>query len=149
MSSTYAFRYAHSQSSMEYLVKVSRLGSKALIFGVGLGDDKTASFEVKAEDYISEGSLKKTSDSQSISKIQEIFISPGRMIDLSSLFRINIIQKLAPGIQKEGYEDTSAAAQPRHEETRQPQQSQHNPLRDDPQRPAIPYPFDDPLAAAP
>src|SRR5256885_2314426 len=95
-SSTYAFRYAHSQSSMEYLVKVNRLGSKALIFGVGLGDDKTASFEVKAQDYISEGSLNGMSDSQSSSKIQDIFISPGRMTDLSSLFRIHIIQKLAP-----------------------------------------------------
>jgi hypothetical protein len=135
---------------MEYLVKVSRLGNKALIFGVGLGDDKTASFEVKAQDYISEGSLNGTSYSQSSSKIQEIFISLGRMTDLSSLFRINIIQKLAPGIQKEGYEDTSSATvQPRHEETRQPEQPRHNPLRDDPQRPARPYPFDDPLAAAP
>ena len=148
-SSTYAFRYAHSQSSMEYLVKVSRLGSKALIFGVGLGDDKTASFEVKAEDYISEGSLTGTPDSQA-SNIQDIFISPGRMTDLSSLFRVNIIQKLAPGIQKEGYEDnTSTAAQSRQEETRQPQQPQRNPLRDDREPPARPYPFDDPLAAAP
>ena len=100
--------------------------------------------------YISEGSLNGTPDSESSSRIQETFISPGRMTDLSSLFRINIIQKLAPGIQKEGYEDTSsAAARPRHQETRQPEQPQHNPLRDDPQRPARPYPFDDPLAAAP
>src|SRR5256885_12489449 len=121
-SSTYAFRYAHSQSAMEYLVKVSRLGSKALIFGVGLGDDKTASFEVKVQDYISEGSLKGAPESEG-PKIQDIFISPGRMEDLSSLFRANIIQKLAPGIQKEGYEDTSSAAQPRQQETRPPQQA--------------------------
>jgi hypothetical protein len=149
-SSTYAFRYAHSQSSMEYLVKISRLGTKALIFGVALGDDRTASFEVKAQDYVSEESLKGPPDSPSGSKIQDIFISPERMTDLSSLFRQNIIQKLAPGIQKEGYEDnTSTAAQQRREETRQPQEPQHNPLRDDREPPARPYPFDDPLAAAP
>ncbi|KKY25877.1 putative pi31 proteasome regulator [Diplodia seriata] len=53
-SSFYAFRYAHDQSSMEYLVKVNRLGTKAVILAVGLGDDKTASFEVVARDYISE-----------------------------------------------------------------------------------------------
>jgi hypothetical protein len=148
--STYAFRYAHSQSSMEYLVKVSRLGSKALIFGVALGDDKTASFEVKAQDYVSEGSMKGSAESKSDSKIQEIFISPGRMTDLSSLFRLNIIQKLAPGIHKEGYEDnTSAAAQRSLGEAEQPHPPQHNPLRDDREPPASPYPFDDPLATAP
>ena len=134
---------------MEFLVKISRLGTKALIFGVGLGDDKTASFEIKAQDYISEGSLNAAQDPQH-SRIQDIFISPGRMTDLSSLFRMNIIQKLAPGIQKAGYEDdTSTAAQTRQEETRQPQQPQRNPLREDREPPARPYPFDDPLAAAP
>jgi len=148
-SSTYAFRYAHAQSSMEYLVKVSRLGNKALIYGVGLGDDKTASFEIKAQDYISEGSLKEAMpESELGSKIKDVFISSGRMTDLSSLFQSNIIQKLAPGIQKAGYEDNSSTIeQPRrHEETRQPQ---HDPLRDDREPPARPYPFEDPLAAAP
>lgn len=149
-SSTYAFRYAHSQSSMEYLLKISRLGSKALIFGVGLGDDKTVSFEVKVQDYVSEESLKASSDSDFGSKIQDIFISPGRMTELSSLFQLNIIQKLVPGIHKEGYEDnTYTAAQEREGETRQSQPPQRNPLRDDREPPARPYQFDDPLAAAP
>jgi hypothetical protein len=84
---------------MEYLLKINRLGSKALIFGVALGDDKTASFEVKAQDYVSEGTLK-----GSDLKMQDIFISPGRMADLSSVFRLHIIQKVAPGIRKDGYD---------------------------------------------
>ena len=148
-SSTYAFRYAHSQSSMEYLLKVSRLGGKVLVYGVGLGDDKTASFEVKAADYTSEGSLKESRASGDMkSVLRNVFISNGRIEDFSKLFRSNIIQKLAPGIHKAGYEDASAVAeQPRrHEETRQPD---YDPLRDDAPRPARPYPFDDPLAAAP
>lgn len=136
---------------MEYLVKVNRLGSKALIFGVGLGDDKTASFEVKAQDYISEGSLKEaTAGSDKMSSLRNIFISNGRLSDLSTLFKLQIIQKLAPGIQKAGYEDTpstSTTEQPRQrEETRPPER---DPLRDDHLPPARPYPFDDPLAAAP
>ncbi|EXJ84755.1 hypothetical protein A1O3_05427 [Capronia epimyces CBS 606.96] len=148
-SSSYAFRYAHSQSSMEFLVKVNRLGGKALVFGAGLGDDKTASFEVKADDYISEGSLKEaTTSSDKASALKNVFISNGRIADLASLFKVNIIQKLAPGIQKAGYEDTqSTLEQPRrHEETRPPE---NDPLRDDHPRPARPYPFDDPLAAGP
>ena len=147
--SSYAFRYAHSQSSMEYLIKVNRLGSKALIFGVALGDDKTASFEVKAEDYISEGSLKEQSSEIDLAtRLQHVFISAGRMNDLASLFKSSILQKIAPGIRKEGYEDnTSTIEQPRrHEETRPPAR---DPLREYEPPPARPYPFNDPLAAAP
>ncbi|KIW81951.1 hypothetical protein Z517_04977 [Fonsecaea pedrosoi CBS 271.37] len=148
-SSSYAFRYAHSQSAMEYLIKVNRLGSKAIIFGVGMGDDKTASFEVKANDYISEGSLKEaTPGANTVSALRNVFISNGRITDLASLFKLNIIQKLAPGIQKAGYEEaTSTLEQPRrHEETRPPER---DPLRDDHPPPARPYPFDDPLAIPP
>ncbi|OAL29920.1 hypothetical protein AYO22_01826 [Fonsecaea multimorphosa] len=150
-SSSYAFRYAHSQSAMEYLIKVNRLGGKAIIFGVGMGDDKTASFEVKANDYISEGSIKEAtaSTSSNLPALRNVFISNGRISDLASLFRLNIIQKLAPGIQKAGYEDTGSSTleQPRrHEETRPPER---DPLRDDHPPPARPYPFDDPLAIPP
>lgn len=147
-SSSYAFRYSHPQSSMEYLLKINRLGSKALVFGVGLGDDKTASFEIKAQDYISEGSLKDDSPSDKKSALRNIFISNGRITDLASLMKANIIQKLAPGIQKAGYEEAQAVTeQPRrHDEQRPPE---YDPLRDDHPRPARPYPVDDPLAAAP
>lgn len=134
---------------MEYLVKVNRLGSKALVFGVGLGDDKTASFEVKAEDYTSEGSLKEAkASSDKFFALRNIFISNGRLTDLVSLFRLNIIQRLAPGIHKAGYEDTATTAeQPQRRE--EPRPLERDPLRDDPPPPARPYPFDDPLAAAP
>lgn len=134
---------------MEFLVKVSRLGSKALVFAVALPDDKTASFEITVQDYVSEGSIKEsTSNSDINSAIRNIFISPGRILDLSSLFKVNIIQKLAPGIRKEGYEETSTTTeQPRrHDETSSPER---DPLRDDRPEPARPYPFNDPLAAAP
>lgn len=155
-SSSYAFRYKHAQSSMEYLVKVNRLGNKAIILGVGLGDDKTAQLEVKAEDYTSEGSLKdvKSGDGSSVN-LQNAFISQGRMSDLSSLVRLNIIQKLAPGIHKEGYEESSRSEgqssrtreQPRRYE--EPRPPDFDPLRDDQPQPARPHPFHDPLAVAP
>lgn len=146
-SSSYAFRYAHSQSSLEFLIKVTRLGGKAIIFGVGLGDDRTASFEVKAQDFTSEGSLKEATYASSDRKsaLRNAFISNGRLEDLVKLFKINIIQKLAPGIQKAGYEEApTAAEQPRHGE-----EPRRDPLRDDQPAPARPQIFDDPLAAAP
>lgn len=81
-------------------------------------------------------------------------------MDAASLLKVSIIQKLAPGLRKEGYEEggeTSSAhaaappppeRQPRYEDRQPP--PQHDPLRDDrfPPRPH-PHPFNDPLAAEP
>lgn len=148
-SSTYAFRYTHSQSSMEFLLKITRLGGKALVHGIGLGDDKTASFEIKAADFVSEGSIKEEkSSSDNTAALRNIFISNGRITDLANLVKSNIIQKLAPGIHKAGYEDTQTTRE-RPSRTEEPRRPEYNPLRDDQPRPARPYPFDDPLAAAP
>ncbi|KAL1963106.1 hypothetical protein VTN77DRAFT_8649 [Rasamsonia byssochlamydoides] len=143
--STYAFRYAHSQSAMEYLLKLSRLGNNAVVFALALGHDKTTSFDLPVKDYISESALPLTITTDSASALRDVFISPSRLDDLINLFKINVIQKLAPGLYKEGYEETSI-----HEpQTRRPEEApRHDPLRDDRYPPpARPYPFDDPLAA--
>ena len=80
------------------------------------------------------------------------------MTDAASLLKVCIIQKLAPGLQKEGYEEEAASSahaaapperqpRPEREGGRQPQR---DPLRDDrfPPQPQ-PHPFNDPLAAEP
>lgn len=154
--SSYAFRYSHPQSSMEYMIKVTRLGNKAIIFGAGLGHDKTAQLEIKAQDYVSENSLKDISlDNESTETLRNAFISAGRVVDLASLLKLNIIQKLAPGLRKEGYED-STEAQQASTSTRQPRRDEqdqrppdYDPLQEDQPRPARPYPYNDPLAAVP
>ncbi|RMD43818.1 hypothetical protein DV735_g1322, partial [Chaetothyriales sp. CBS 134920] len=76
-SSTYAFRYTHAQTSGVFLLKVNRLGGKAIVFGMG-PDDKTASFEVAARDYISEGSLKQEPDNSST--LDGLFISNNKIL---------------------------------------------------------------------
>ncbi|EEH34079.1 hypothetical protein PAAG_05128 [Paracoccidioides lutzii Pb01] len=152
--STYAFKYAHPQSSMQFLLKVSRLGGNAIIFALALGHDKTTTFDLPVKDYISESSLplSKSASAETSRSLEQIFISPSRLTDLISLFRINVIQKLVPGLQKEGYEDFSrprlVAGQDRVEQAgRQPIR---DPLRDDRiPEPARPYPFNDPLAVPP
>ncbi len=135
---------------MEYLVKVNRLGTKAVVFGIGLGDDKTASFDVPLQDYISDSSLPASplntdnSIDEASQTLQQIFISPHRLADLGGLIRLNIISKLTPGLHKAGYEDpsasttstsTSSTTQPHQQPTREPQ----------PARPP-PFPANDPLA---
>lgn len=153
----YAFRYAHGQSSMEYLVKVNRMGNKAVILGMGMGDDKTTSFDVKVDDYVSQSSLPASPDSaenseEACRKIVDIFISDGRLADFGALARLNIIQKLMPGLRKEGYEETTnqqeggTATTPRSGQP--PPRLDPDPLRDEP-RPARPHPLADPLAQPP
>lgn len=166
-SNDYAFRYVHTQSSLEYLVKISRLGNKAVINGLGIGDDKVHTLDLLVKDFVSPSSLPYSSPSseglnESTLSLRKIFISAGRMTDAASLLKLQIIQKLAPGLQKEGYEEsahraspnTAAEAQggyrpPGADREGEPQPA-HNPLRDDRLPPhAQPRPFNDPLAAEP
>ncbi|KAI9754456.1 MAG: hypothetical protein M4579_004684 [Chaenotheca gracillima] len=157
-SSSYAFRYTHPQSSMEHLVKVSRLGSKAMIFGIGMGADRTTSFDINVKDYVSDASLpfERSIEDQSLEEIQQklqaIFITPARIMDLSTLFKLKVLQKLMPSLQKEGYEESPEPTQSSSEPSRQRQQpeSRRDPLRDDPTpQPARPHPLADPLAMPP
>ena len=46
MNSTYAFRYKHTQSALEYLVKVSRMGSKSLVHALAIKDDNVHGFDI-------------------------------------------------------------------------------------------------------
>lgn len=73
---------------MEYVVKVDRLGGKAEIRGIGLGDERISRFEVTAKDYVSSAALPLriplTADGEEDrsdleSKLREIFISPSRI----------------------------------------------------------------------
>lgn len=149
----YAFRYAHHQSSMEYLIKINRMGNKAVIMGMALGDDKNTSFDITVADFVSASSLpanpvsSDATNEQSEKAIIDIFISAGRLADFAALFRLRLLQKLIPGLQKEGYEETtsqSSSAQDNHRP--EPNIPRRDPLRDDYQPPARPQPLHDPLA---
>jgi hypothetical protein len=151
----YSFRYKHSQSSMEYLLKANRMGNKVVVMGMGLGDDKTCSFDVKVQEFVSEGNLPATPKKEGVTDddaeraIQDVFISIGRLSDLGSLIRLNIIQKFAPGLQKAGYEETSESSASQSRTQGQPRGADRplrDPLREDRDPPARPYPFTDPLA---
>ncbi|KAK5132412.1 hypothetical protein LTR08_009095 [Meristemomyces frigidus] len=155
----YAFRYAHNQSSMEYLLKVTSMGNKAVIMGVGIGDDKTCSCDVRVQDYVSDGNLPATlvaegdSDDEAKRKLVDVFISVGRLRDLGSLMRIKIIQKLMPSLNKDGYEEslenqesTSSRLPRQPAPGREPERPTHDPLREDRDPAARPYPLLDPLA---
>ena len=148
---TFAFQYTHPQSSQEYLMKVTRLGGKALINAAGLSDEKTASLEVKVQDFVSEGSIRESSSNPDrTTALRKIFVSDARIADLSSLFEANIIQKLVPGIHKESDDESTNTATTSREEpppVEDRRRVEHDPSRDDEPEPAIPHPLMDLLAA--
>ena len=156
-----AFRYSHPQSAMQYLLKVSRLGAKTVVYGIGIGDDKTTSFDITTKDFTSESALPASPTSSVASSedaahaVQAIYVSPSRLTDLGSSLKLNIIQKLTPSLQKEGYEETATASstanppqatRPSDEAYRPPDQ---DPLGADPllPNPARPHPLVDPSVA--
>ncbi len=97
-ASSYSFLYAHTQSSMEYVIKVDRLGGKAEIRGIGLGDERISRFEITAKDYISNSALPLritlTADGEEDrsdleTKLKEIFISSSRIQGQSPLYLLH------------------------------------------------------------
>lgn len=95
---SHSFLYAHSQSSMQYVVKVDRLGGKAEIRGIGLGDERISRFEITAKDYVSSAALPlripMTNGGEDRStleqKLKDVFISPSR-IQGQSLYTVSSI----------------------------------------------------------
>jgi hypothetical protein len=164
---SHSFLYTHSQSSMQYVVKVDRMGGKAEVRGIGLGDERISRLEIVAKDYISQSALPLrislnsdgTEDRSDLkTKLQTLFISESRIKDLTSLFKGTIIQKLIPNLNKEGYEesnDVAASAAAEAHDSREEAYARRNPPANDPLRdpalpePARPYPFDDPFAQPP
>lgn len=142
---TLALRYAHAQSSKQYLLKVSRLGNNAVISALALGDDRTSLFDIPVKDYISTSALPLPFSEDITASLRDIFTSPARLGDLVGFFKKNVIEKIAPGLYREGYDNQSQPSRARPQEEKQP----NNPQNDSLPESARPRPLEDPLAAAP
>lgn len=151
-NNTYSFRYTHQQTSLEYLLKINRLGNNAVIMGLA-GEDKATSFDVPVNEFISSSAMPFQVQPDQSNSLREIFLSPNRLEDLISLFKIHVIQKFTISSQQKEEEvgEDSRRRDQQYQRDQQPEgPPQRDPLREDQApRPARPYPFDDPLAAAP
>lgn len=176
---SHSFLYAHNQSSMKFVIKVDRLGGQAELRGLGVGDERIYRLEITARDYVSASALplritirspspsssadsdetagaSATEDRSDLAaKLDKVFTSREHMVRLASLLKSNIIQKLLPGLQKEGYEEHFDDQAAREDADRQGRANAGQPgsSRDqrDPARNPGPFPspaaFRDPLAA--
>ena len=161
--SSHAFLYAHSQSSMQFVIKIDRLGGKAEIRGLAVGDERIHRFEITARDYVSPAALPvriaMTPDgaedrSGLADQLRTVFISDARIADLAGLLKLNIVQRLLPSLQKDGYEedpDDRAARQDADAAGRSGARQPPPRMPDFLPAPAQPHPYPlvDPLAAPP
>ncbi|KAK8118881.1 PI31 proteasome regulator [Apiospora kogelbergensis] len=153
------FVYAHSQSALRFVLKVDRMGGKAEIRGLAIEDDRIARVEVTSKDFISNGALpvriELTADSDEDrsglpQKLQAVFINEARITDLASLIKVNIIQKLLPSLQKEGYEESADDRVAREDAEEAGRRPPRQPVMPDLMpRPAQPNPYGDPVNPPP
>ena len=79
------------------------MGGKTVIMGVAVGDDKTTLFDFKTEDFTSAAFFPWNTDKGQ--GLEGGFVGENRLTDLAGLFKINILQKLIPGLSKPGYSE--------------------------------------------
>ncbi|KAL5527638.1 hypothetical protein ACEPAG_6439 [Sanghuangporus baumii] len=138
----YTLRYRHEQSSLEFTVKVIKLGSRTLINGIASETDKTASLDILTNDYVSPSFFPYTAEEQNSTPLVQGFISSNRITDFVDQLRLAIIQKLVPGLRKEGYaevvDDTSTGTASDAQRQRQNQSRSDARAQPGPSRPIIP-----------
>ncbi|KAI0265182.1 PI31 proteasome regulator N-terminal-domain-containing protein [Gloeopeniophorella convolvens] len=115
----YTFRYRHEQSSLEFIVKVAKLGSRTLINAIAVESDKAASLDISTNDFTSTSFFPFDAEVTSPPPLVHGYISSNRVGDLIGQLKLKIIQSLVPGLRKEGYSEGS-----------DPQQSSSNLRRD-------------------
>ncbi|KAI1656765.1 PI31 proteasome regulator N-terminal-domain-containing protein [Daldinia decipiens] len=156
---TYAFVYAHQQSALRFVIRTDRMGGKAEIRGLGINDERITRVEVTIKDFISNAALPVriaidgdgVEDRSNLPQtLQNVFISGSRIEDLASLIKINIVQKLLPSLQKEGYEESADDRAARDDADEAGRRPPRQPVIPDPlPQPAQPYPYNDPLSPPP
>ncbi|PCH41282.1 hypothetical protein WOLCODRAFT_137294 [Wolfiporia cocos MD-104 SS10] len=103
----YTFRYKHEQSSLEFVVKVVKLGSRTLINSIAVESDKAATLDISTNDFSSPSFFPHDLSVADAQPLVHGFISSNRVADFMSQLQLTTIQKLIPGLRKEGYTESS------------------------------------------
>lgn len=109
--SSYTFRYAHEQSSLNFLVKVISLGSRILIHATALESNRTESYEVEIDRFTSKSYWPWKKGVSHSEPLVNGYVSSTRLSDFIFGFQVKIVQKLIPGLRKDGYEEVASTDQ--------------------------------------
>lgn len=150
---SYTLRYRHDQSSLTFLIKLLRMSTRVLVHASAVEDNKTATWELPLSDYTSASFFPfpreaSASSSTAPEPLVHGFISSSRLNDLLLAFKGKIIQKLIPGLRKEGYEESPAEAEQEGADARRAAQPQppRRPLQGEPDDPTWPSTVPSPFA---
>lgn len=117
----YTFKYKHDQSSLDFVIKISKLGPRTVVNAIAFQvsthtpllptyksecqqqSDKVATLDFSTDDFTSPSFFPHDFDAANGQPLVHGFISSTRVKDFMSQLKLNIIQKLMPSLQKEGY----------------------------------------------
>ncbi|RFU75911.1 pi31 proteasome regulator [Trichoderma arundinaceum] len=149
-----SFVYKHKQSSMTFVIRIDRMGSKVEIRGLAVGAENIHRFEYTVRDIVQAKNLpvriafdaNGNEDRTDLpEKLKKLFISDQAIERILHDTRVQIVQKLIPKLQKEGYVETETEeAEANARDERRAQEARGDPRA--PFRPAgnpepnMPYP---------
>lgn len=148
-----SFVYKHKQSSMTFVVRIDRMGSKVEIRGLAVGAENIHRFEYTVREIVEAKNLpvRITLDaggnedrSDLPDKLKRLFVSDQAIDKILHDTRVQIVQKLIPKLQKEGYVETEEAEanardERRAQEARGDPSAPHRPAANP--QPNMPYPL--------
>ncbi|KAJ7228785.1 PI31 proteasome regulator N-terminal-domain-containing protein [Mycena pura] len=102
----YVFKYKHDQSSLVFVLTITKLGGRTLINAIALESDKASSLGIATDDFVSPSFYPHNLSASDAAPLIHGFISSNRVADLMSQFKLKIIQTLVPGLRKDGYTET-------------------------------------------
>ncbi|RBR17895.1 uncharacterized protein FIESC28_06334 [Fusarium coffeatum] len=152
---SYSFVYSHKQSAMTFSFRVDRMGKKVEVRGLAVGDDNIRRFERSISEVVDSKKLpiRITMNDNGedrgdlVDKLRGVFTSEQAIADFLHDLKVNIVQKLIPRLQSEGYVETAEAEANADSERRaQEAQNPYRPFRGDPvPNPNMPPPPANPL----
>jgi proteasome inhibitor subunit 1 (PI31) len=148
----YTFKYRHEQSSLEFVMKVSKLGGRVLVNAIAVEvrtsifefcihtyllekSDKAAYLDVSTNDFVSPSFFPHDLNATDAQPLIHGFISSNRVTDLLSQFKLQIVQKLVPGLRKDGYTEDAVDTSTNAGGSNSPQSPNSLPSRPRPEAP--------------
>ena len=133
----YSFRYKHHQSSLDYLVKLVKLGNKMVIHGIAMQGTKTSSVEVVVSDWMSDSFWPWPKEDDEGEPLVNGYIGSSRVKDLTGVYKRGVLQELVPGLTKDGYTEQHCGGAGAGE-SRQPTRPDGGEARPRPEHPSHP-----------
>jgi len=126
-SDCYVFTYKHTKSSMHFVLKCLVMGESLIINGTALEDKKVHSVDIDVQDY--------TRKNTELTDYNGLYKDAGQLL---RKFKSEVIDKMFPGIQKQGFDAPAATTtnDTRREDRRDPlrdyssEERRRDPLRD-------------------